>query len=143
MLVPIRCFIPIFWEKWYLANDYSSPSLPLPFVSRMHSRTATKHASRCECICFAQQRFLFDYVNGAINYAGCLSSQHDATRNEIDTRLASRRFANLYESRGDFTFASLSSTYIWTLLIKVNLRVNSLETHDLKIVFKSFNFKNF
>lgn len=31
----------------------------------------------------------FDYVNGAINYAGCLSSQHDATRNEIDTRLAS------------------------------------------------------
>lgn len=43
----------------------------------------------------------FDYVNGAINYVWgvwFVSSQHDASRNEIDTRLAPRLaslFANL------------------------------------------------
>jgi len=53
----------------------------------------------------------FDYVNGAINYAGCLSSQHDATRNEIDTRLATPALReSLCESRGDFTAASRSLT---------------------------------
>lgn len=74
----------------------------------------------------------FDYVNGAINYAGCLSSRHDATGNEIDTRLApSALHESLCKSREDFTRLP---TCNWTLLIKVNLKVNSLEIYDFKVV---------